>query len=609
MNSWRQSWSIFAGFARNLASTSPRELMVAGGLAVGLGLTDGLTAVLLLPLLAATGVDVAQGGLGKLASIVREAFGFFHLEPSLGVSLAAFVAVTVARSGLGRWRSVASVKAEHTFVVALRTRLYASIAGANWLFLSRTRASDLGHVLTEEIARIGTVTYEVLSIGSGALITVVYILLALRISIPITLAVIACGGVIFGVLGPQVLKAQGEGQRLSQATNRLYNAVIEHIAALKTAKSYGAERRHVENMAQVSNELAAAELRAVRLYAHSQFWFDTGSVIALALLIYVGLRALALTPAAVLVLVYLFSRIMPRLSALQRGVQFVANKLPSYQAVSSLQAKLDAQQDHPVTAVADMALLDRIRLEHVCFTYNEPEAPAVHDLTLEIRHGSLTAFVGPSGAGKSTVADLLIGLLRPQRGRIVIDEQELDDILVPVWKRQIGYVAQDTFIFHDTVRANLLWASPAATEDEIRGALQTAEAQFILDFPDGLDTMLGDRGLRLSGGERQRLALARALLRQPKLLILDEATSALDSENERRIFDALERLRGRVTTVLITHRLSAVRRADVIHVMENGRLVESGDWAALQADPFGRFRALSEAQETERAEIVTTARD
>jgi ATP-binding cassette, subfamily C, bacterial len=159
-------------------------------------------------------------------------------------------------------------------------------------------------------------------------------------------------------------------------------------------------------------------------------------------------------------------------------------------------------------------------------------------------------------------------------------------------------VAQDTFLFNDTVRANLLWACPGANDQEIDRALRLAAAEdFVRDLPEGKGTILGDRGVRLSGGERQRLALARALLRSPTLLILDEATSALDSENERHIQSAIEGLHGRMTILIITHRLSTIRRADVIHVLERGRLVESGDWETLLDKESGRFSVLAGAQD------------
>ncbi|MGH9173140.1 MAG: ABC transporter ATP-binding protein, partial [Vicinamibacterales bacterium] len=209
--------------------------------------------------------------------------------------------------------------------------------------------------------------------------------------------------------------------------------------------------------------------------------------------------------------------------------------------------------------------------------------PAVRQLDMAIRQGTLTALVGASGAGKSTVADLLLGLLTPTEGQILVDGQPLTPDRLKAWRSQVGYVPQDTFLVHDTVRANLLWARPEASESDLWQALHLAAAdEFVAGLAEGLDTVIGDRGLLISGGERQRLAFARALLRKPRLLILDEATNALDAENQSRIQRAIERLRHTTTIVMITHRLSTVRSADMIHVMDAGRLVDSGAWTELE---------------------------
>jgi ATP-binding cassette subfamily C protein len=190
-----------------------------------------------------------------------------------------------------------------------------------------------------------------------------------------------------------------------------------------------------------------------------------------------------------------------------------------------------------------------------------------------------------------------MGLIVPDQGHVLVDGMPLGAERLQSWRDQIGYVAQDTFLFNDTVRANLLWAHPKASGEEIDQALGLAAAdEFVSSLPEGLETVLGDRGVRLSGGERQRLSLARGLLRKPSLLILDEATSALDSENEKRIQSAIDDLHGSMTILIITHRLSTIRGADVIHVLENGRLVESGDWKTLGRRPASRFAALSRAQ-------------
>jgi ATP-binding cassette, subfamily C, bacterial len=602
----RRQRSSFVAFCRQFWAAAPREVFIAGTLAIALGLTDGITALLLLPLLEATGINVLQGSIGRLSVYVRSGFTWLHLQPTLGTALAIFVAANIARSVLAQWRMMASVRAGNALVVALRTRVYAGIARANWLYLARHRSADFVHVLTDELTRVYALTYELLNVVSGSVVSVVYVGLAARISPLMTFGVLISGGVVVGILSPTILKSQREGGDVSQATKRLWATITELVASVKTAKSYSAEQRHIDTMEEVSKELAATGIQASLTAASSYFWFDVGSVVALALLVYIGLTRFALTPAAVLMLVYLVARVMPRVALVQRGVQFVAHMLPSFEAIIDLEQQLAVEQEHPAPSSELIPLRQSVRLENVTFAYNAPDRPAIEGLTLDIRRDSLTAIVGPSGSGKSTVADIVTGLQRPQIGHVTIDGRVLDDSLIASWRKEIGYVSQDTFIFHDTVRANLLWASPTASDQDIAEAIQMAQADFVFRLENGLDTVLGDRGVRLSGGERQRLALARALLRRPQLLVLDEPTSALDVENERHILDAILRLKGRVTTLLITHRLSAVRRADAVYVIENSHLVESGSWETLSQSEGSRFRALANAaDEHPPAETLT----
>ncbi len=219
----------------------------------------------------------------------------------------------------------------------------------------------------------------------------------------------------------------------------------------------------------------------------------------------------------------------------------------------------------------------------------------IENLDLDIDAGKTTAMVGLSGAGKSTIADLVMGLIKPGKGIILIDGKPLTD--TSSWRNQIGYVAQDTFLFNDTVKNNLLFADEDADDDEIWRALKSASArEFVINLPQGLDTLIGDRGVILSGGERQRLALARALLRKPSLLIMDEATSNLDSENEKNILQSIEKLHGDISILMIAHRLSTIKNADHIYLIENGRVVESGSWEELISKEEGDFRLLYEMQ-------------
>jgi ATP-binding cassette, subfamily C, bacterial len=228
-----------------------------------------------------------------------------------------------------------------------------------------------------------------------------------------------------------------------------------------------------------------------------------------------------------------------------------------------------------------------VRFEDVRFGY-DADREILHGVSFEIPAGKTVAVVGPSGSGKSTIADLANGLLQPTRGRLLLDGHGLGPGEIRQWRRQVGYVGQDTVLFHQSVRENLLWARPEATEDELREALLLASAGFVYELPGGLESIVGDRGILLSSGQRQRISLARALLRKPTLLILDEATNALDVENEARVLDALRdairEQNGSLTVLMIAHRATAIRRADRIFELEDGRVARAGTWDELNLE-------------------------
>ena len=272
----------------------------------------------------------------------------------------------------------------------------------------------------------------------------------------------------------------------------------------------------------------------------------------------------------------------------------------------------------------------RVRFEDVSFSYLEPDqAPvvepeddeddgddgetvavpgevvsrrwALQDLTFEIAPGQLAALVGPSGAGKTTITYLLPRLYDSTEGRITLDGHDLRDVTQESLARQIGMVTQETYLFHDTVRANLLYARPDATQEELEAACRAANIyDFIADLPDGFDTIVGERGYRLSGGEKQRLAIARVILKDPCILVLDEATSHLDSQSEALIQEAIQPLLTSRTSLVIAHRLSTILAADQILVLEEGRLVEQGTHDELLA-MGGLYAHLYETQFRARA--------
>ena len=583
-------------FARLLWGVLGWRLLPAVALPVALGLTEGAALLLLLPMLQRLGIDVQQGGAGRIAAAVERGFEALGIPMTLEAVLMAVLVLSSAHALLSARQLMLLPALDRTMLRHYRQRLYEAFLRSEWALAARGRVSDRVHAVMTDVERITALTYQALNLTAGVVLFVVYLAVALRVSAALTALVMLCGFWLLVVQRRGGRESSEASRRYAETSAALHHMVSESLAGLKTVKSYGSEGRTAARAREVDHRLSSTYLAAMRGFARAKLRFDLGSTMALVFVLYAAIRLLRLPAASLLLILVLFARLLPRVATLQAAWQQFQAALPGFSRALAL---LEAHEGHPETAGIGQAvapLAREIRFDGVWFTYEEGADPALSELTLAIRAGATTAVVGPSGAGKSTLADLLMGLLRPTAGRVLVDGAALGAEHVVGWRRRIGYVAQDTVLFNDTVRANLLWAVPDATESAMREALEAAAATFVLEWPAGLATEIGDRGARLSGGERQRLALARALLRQPDVLLLDEATSALDSEHERRIQDAIERLHGRVTIVVITHRLTTVRAADVIHVLDGGRLVESGTWDTLVCDPTGRFHQLCAAQ-------------
>lgn len=580
----------FLSYARSLVEDMPYQAALVMGLMIFMALSEGVSLLLLVPLLQIAGMDVSQGNLGQIAGAIAYAFSVLSIKPTLESVLILYIAVVSLQSGLNRLQSNTSSYIQYNFITHIRERFYRALANADYLYLTRRRSSDLAQLLMQETDRVGYGTFQILYLAVNIIVALVYVGMALRLSLQATLLVLVSGSCLVLLLKGRTERSRTTGRKIFQSNKGLYASALEHMAALKTTKSYSAEERNTEIFSHQAEEIRQGNIEVSRQYALVTNLYEIGSVIALSIILYVSLRFLNIPLASMLILLFLFARLMPKFSTIQGSYQRFITLLPAFSALDETVREMEDAAEVK-TKHEDCVVLNRsVEFKDVCFGYDKTSVLAGIDLKIPV--GQTIGLVGPSGSGKSTVADLLIGLIKPVKGSILLDGEMLTPEKIRAWRRLIGYVSQDTFLFNDTVRANLLWACPGASEEEMMEALRLAAAdEFISRLPEGMDTLLGDRGVRLSGGERQRLALARAILRRPSLLILDEATSNLDSESEKRIQAAVEGLHGSLTMFVITHRLSTLRNADTIYILDDGRIVEHGSWDDLLA-MNGRFLSL-----------------
>lgn len=588
---------VLADYARSLASTVPRELALSLVFLILSGLTEGVGLVLLIPLLGLVGGGDAVAGSGPQA-IAEAAFAAVGARPTLEVLLLLFAVVVGGRAIVVRQQAGFTAVLQQRYAVALREALFAAINRAGWLFFTRTRTSDFTHALTTDTDRVNASTGQVMIVAASALTTAVYLVLALLVAPAVTLFVMAAGIVLLVATRGRTRAVARSGAAVSRTSRAVHALLADLLGGMKLIKSQGLEDAAGGRFRQTVRAQSDSNIATLRSQADAKMWFDLGSLAILVAVVYLSVARFQAGLVELLFVLLLFARVMPRVAQGQQAYQALAAMLPSFANIRDLQRRCDAAAEAPSTAPAPSrrtALSEGIRLEGVGFRYRaEATDPLIVGLDLEIPAGRMTAIVGPSGSGKSTLADLLLGLLLPDEGRVVVDGRVLEEAGLASWRAATGYVPQETFLLNDTIRANLLWGTPDATDLDIDRALDAARAaEFVGRLPEGLATVVGDRGVRLSGGERQRLSLARALLRRPVLLVLDEATSQLDGENERQIMADVGALRGPVTIVLITHRVATVASADLVHLLEAGRVVASGTWDSVRTSaPALRQRLL-----------------
>ena len=490
-----------------------------------------------------------------------------------------------------------SVEAQY-LIKELRVKVQKHVMHLPLAHFDSTKSGELvSRVMSDAEGVRNLIGTGLVQLVGGVLTAVASFVILLRIHVPLTLVALIPAG-LFAVISTKAFKTirpvfRERHKIRAEVTGRL----TESLGGIRVVKGFHAEGR----------EEAVFEDGAQRLFENVKKTLLTTSFVnalatalmGVATLSILGLGAQAITEGEMSTgdlfsfTFYLALLVAPIAQMANIGSQ-ITEALAGLDRMNEMLSK-ELEEDDPRRTVELGRVSGDVSFESVGFEYEEGN-PVLHDLSFEAPAGSVVALVGSSGSGKSTTAGLAATFRNPTKGRVLVDGIDLATVKLATYRNQLGLVLQDDFLFEGTVRDNVLFARPDATDDELHAAIVSANVHEFTDrFDDGLETVIGERGVKLSGGQRQRVAIARAILADPRILVLDEATSSLDTESEALIQESLERLMGGRTTFVIAHRLSTIRRADQILVIEDGRIVERGTHDELLAAE-GRYHQLYTVQ-------------
>ncbi len=524
-------------------------------------------------------------GLFELAGLE---FSLPSLAAVLGLALVAKYGLVMCAMHLAR---VVSARATRD----LREQAFRNIMDLPLSYFYRTKPGDLVATQFNSAQNAGAIFEYGANLLNGVFFCLLYLAINSLISFWLTLIVVAVAGASYFFILPRFRVGFRKGDEEKAVMDDVNSYLYDTLSGIKTVKAFDNSVSHINKYQTRIDRYRDLSIEIVdnRIVV---FFFNEPVLVLLAIgLLVAAVRFFGIPFSSVLVFLVVLIQILPKVKLINNNWLAVQEFLPHLARIGALIDRRDKQY-LPEGSVRVESMEGDIRFESVSFRYPQREEFALSDVSVVIEKGSTVAVVGPSGGGKTTFVDLLLRLHDPTEGTIRVDGVALPDIRSGDWRRLIGVVEQDPYLFNDTVSTNIRYGKPDVTGEEMEQAAKLAYAHdFIEKLPEGYESFVGNRGLKLSGGQKQRIALARALIREPELLVLDEATSALDSEFERLIQTAIHQLRGRMTIVVVAHRLSTVRDADKILVIEGGRIVESGKHETLM-DKKGRYRDLVNLQ-------------
>ncbi|MGI9295229.1 MAG: ABC transporter ATP-binding protein [Pseudomonadales bacterium] len=553
------------------------------------GIAEGIGLSALLPMLniaiskdaGAAGGDASPMQQNAFEQFVTESLARNGIDPSITVLLTIIVLGVTVKSLL---LLVAQKKVGYTaarIATDLRLQMLRSILRSRWEYFLHQPIGKLTNALATEAQRASDAFVNGATVITFLIHALIYGGIAFAVSWKASLVSLTAGLVVMGISHFLVRMARQAGKKQTSLLNSLMAGLTDTLQSVKPLKAMAREHLADRVLAMETSRLNRALQRQVFSSAMLNAAQEEMFAIIIALGIFVALVQFEMPLATVMVLVVTLGRMLAFLGKVQKQFQKMVISESAYWSIKRAISDADTAREQ-LGAGKVPSLRDGIRFQAVQFAY--AKQAIFDDLSLAIEAGALTTLIGPSGAGKTTFVDLIIGLMRPQSGTILVDSIPLQELNMQSWRRMIGYVPQETVLLHDTVAHNVTLGDPELSDADTERALRAADAwEFVSAQEEGMHTMVGERGGKLSGGQRQRIVIARALVHKPSLLILDEATSALDPASEQAICKTIEKLRGELTILAISHQTALVEVADCVYRLENGQALAVEDSATLRA--------------------------
>nr|MBR4281473.1 ABC transporter ATP-binding protein [Clostridia bacterium] len=574
---------------RDVWSRDRRGFLTILFLNIAVSLTGGISIVMLVPMLGL--LDISEGAASALR-IFTAPLQHLPYQWQVVVLIAGYFLLVVFKSALGRLLSIKESQFLEDYSYNLRDQLYHAVSTAKWEQLAASRQTDTINLFTAQCSQVSYGVAEIIHLLTSVVSTIVSLCIAIWLSLPVTVFVIICGG-CFAMVFRKLMKASKTyGDEMIRINRAMYQELFSQLRSVKEVRTYGVQKEHEALFGDISRSFRDAKLKYVHLRAFPSMLYSIAAAGMIGIIFLVCVLGFQMDTARLIVLVYVFMRLWPVFSSFIGRINSILTSVPAHEKLTEAFNTLTAEETGDA-ACAPLAFEKCIEFRNVTFMYQNSGEEVLRGVSFRLEKGSTTALVGRSGAGKTTIADLLLGFLTPTKGEILIDGVALTAENLPAWRQQMGYIPQEPLILNATVRENLSRFHPSATESDMVEALKKARAWKLVEgLPQGLDTNLGDEGVRLSGGERQRIVLARVLLGHPRLIVMDEATSAMDYENETAVREAISGLGDQVTILIIAHRLATVRTAKYALVLEAGRITEDGTLADLVRTPNGYLNKL-----------------